>query len=100
MKCKAACIHIYQSQQQSTSILRERVNSSAENASSKGGGGEEGLLILLVTGGKSHSSTGEVSDEVLHIVFPNSHLNVYMYIKLAGKWSFESMLIDNFVSRK
>jgi hypothetical protein len=80
MKCKVACIHIYQSQHQPTSILRERVNSSAEKAPSKGGGGEEGLLILLVTGEKSHSSSGEVSDEVLHIVFPNSHFDVYMCI--------------------
>jgi hypothetical protein len=80
MKCKVPCIHIYQSAQQPVPILRERANSSAEKAPSKGGGGEEGLLILLVTGEKSHSSSGEVSDEVLHIVFPNSHFDVYMLI--------------------
>lgn len=52
MKCKVPCIHIYQSQQQPTAVLRERVNSSAKKAPPKVGGVEEGLLILLVTGGK------------------------------------------------
>jgi hypothetical protein len=77
--------HTYLSaQQQPTSVLRVRVKSSAGKAPSKGRRGE-GLLILLVTGGKSHPNSREVSDEVLYIVFPNSHFDVYMYIKLAGK---------------